>query len=359
MKSRKLNIFISIVIAVFVFSFTSCSKWTDQENINYFELPDDAYYEALREYKASDHQVSFGWFGNWTGTGSSLVNSLIGLPDSVDVISIWSNATSLTEAQYKDLRFVQKVKGTKVLYCLLILDIGDGITPKEYMESNETRKAFWGWVDGDNEAIYSAIRKYANAIGDTIDKYGYDGFDLDWEPSYAQPFPTNRELAPHDRIGVLIETLSKRIGPKSRTGRLFVIDGEPANIPKDLGENFDLFISQAYRSSGESTLNSRLNSIINYYEGYLTAEEVTNKFVVTENFESVYDALAGGYNFTDSQGNKMKSLEGMARWQPSNGFIKGGVGTYHMEAEYPTKPEYKWLRNAIQIMNPSLNLLIK
>ena len=49
----------------------------------------------------------------------------------------------------------------------------------------------------------------------------------------------------------------------------------------------------------------------------------------------------------------------MARWQPKNGFRKGGVGSYHMQAEYSTYPEYKNLRKAIQIMNPSTKPLIK
>ena len=75
--------------------------------------------------------------------------------------------------------------------------------------------------------------------------------------------------------------------------------------------------------------------------------------IMTENFEATDAAMDGGYDYTDRYGNKMKSLEGMARWQPSNGFRKGGAGTYHMEAEYGTSPEYKNIRRAIQIMNPS------
>ena len=80
---------------------------------------------------------------------------------------------------------------------------------------------------------------------------------------------------------------------------------------------------------------------------------------MTENFESVFNALEGGYPYVDRYGNKMMSLEGMARWQPTNGFEKAGFGCYRMEAEYPTSPEYKWMRNAIQAVNPSLNTLIK
>ena len=49
----------------------------------------------------------------------------------------------------------------------------------------------------------------------------------------------------------------------------------------------------------------------------------------------------------------------MAPWQPRNGFRKGGMGTYHMEAEYGTNPDYRYLRNAIQIMNPSALPLVK
>ena len=50
----------------------------------------------------------------------------------------------------------------------------------------------------------------------------------------------------------------------------------------------------------------------------------------------------------------MPSLLGMARWQPADGSgKKGGVGTYHMEYEYALDPEYKYMRQAIQIMNPA------
>ena len=47
-------------------------------------------------------------------------------------------------------------------------------------------------------------------------------------------------------------------------------------------------------------------------EPYL--QEVAKKYIVTENFESF--AQDGGVAFTDRYGNKMQSLEGMARWTP-------------------------------------------
>ena len=32
------------------------------------------------------------------------------------------------------------------------------------------------------EAVETSIRKYAKAIVDTLNLYGYDGFDIDYEP---------------------------------------------------------------------------------------------------------------------------------------------------------------------------------
>lgn len=361
-KNKLLTIAIMWVLACV---FSNCSDWTDTEANGYFEKQPDTYYEALRAYKKTDHQIAFGWFGNWTGTGSSLVNCMRGIPDSIDFVSVWGNWSNLTPEKKEDLKFCQEVKGTKFLLCFIIANIGDQITPAEVTadipsDDKEAQKAatkaYWGWEDGNDEAIEAAIRKFANAICDTIDKYNYNGFDIDFEPNYGNA----GNLASYSsRMLIFANELSKRVGPKSGTGRLLVVDGEPQTMPAESGEYFDYFIVQAYKPGGDYNLDGRLATTIKNYDGFLTAEEVTNKYVVTENFESVGDAQKGGYPYTDRYGNSMMSLEGMARWQPTNGFKKAGCGAYHMEAEYPTTPEYKWMRNAIQVMNPSVHKMHK
>lgn len=55
-------------------------------------------------------------------------------------------------------------------------------------------------------------------------------------------------------------------------------------------------------------------ALISTFGEELGEEKVTNMSIMTENFEAVDIAMNGGYDFTDSYGNKMKSLEGMARW---------------------------------------------
>ena len=41
----------------------------------------DQYYADLRDYKNSDHEIVFGWFGNWSATGASASNYMKSLPD--------------------------------------------------------------------------------------------------------------------------------------------------------------------------------------------------------------------------------------------------------------------------------------
>ena len=344
-----------ILLLSVVSSFMLGACDTDVEIKNPVNLTDPdrtpEYYEALRAYKKTDHPVAFGWFGNWVGSGVSLENSMRGLPDSVDFISIWGNWRNLDENRKADLNYVQTVKGTRALMCFIVANVGDQLTPE-----GEDAKEFWGV----NENLEEAIRKYANAICDTIDKYGYDGFDWDYEPNYGAPGNIAKpggSSADRSAELVFVEALAQRLGPKSGTDKMLVIDGEPQTVNSATAEYFDYYIVQAYTCSGDANLDSRLSRTISNFSAYLEPEAIAKKYIVCENFEDF--AAAGGVNYTDRYGNRMMSLEGMARWTPiidGKKVQKGGIGTYHMEYEYNAgkRPSYPALRKGIQIMNPAV-----
>lgn len=128
MKKRYLNI---VVFALFVSMLWGCSDWTKPEAEDFFEMPGNDYYENLRAYKRSEHSVAFGWFGGWTGVGASMVGSLMGLPDSVDFVSIWGNWKNLDEARMLDKKKVKEQKGTRALMCFIVANVGDQLTPEE------------------------------------------------------------------------------------------------------------------------------------------------------------------------------------------------------------------------------------
>lgn len=323
--------------------FSACSDWNEPEAKEFPFKNTDEYYENLRAYKKSDHAIVYGWFGGWTGKGASLVNCLEGLPDSVDVVSIWGNWRNLTEAQQADMKLVQTLKGTKVIICFIVDNIGAQITPE-----GEDPKKFWGWYD-DKEA---ATRTYANAIADTIYKYGYDGFDFDYEPNRGHAgdlSSTNPDAQQYSKL--FIEELGKRIGPQSGTDKLFMVDGDPEILPKGTLHYFNYFVPQTYNCGNDLTMDNWYKGMKGSALGASTEEFSSKKFIGAINYEA--EAATGGRDYSDRHGNKMQAVRGIARWNPSDG-RKGGIALYHIEYDYDKSPEYKYVREAIQEMNPAV-----
>ena len=376
------------VSAVALLGLSSCSKWTDMEVQHPMDLTKPAhteeYYKALRDYKNSDHQIAFAYYSAWTGVGTNMQSSLMWLPDSVDLVSLWGGWKNPTEAQLKDLRLAQEKKGLKAMICFLVLDMGNGITPDPtdaekaaLKEGEKWAHKYWGWSSENTEAGKAARRaavvKYANAICDLIDKYGYDGFDIDAEPSYSHPFNTDYELWRTDRengvptlMTLFIETLGKRIGPmaESEAGRkkVLAVDGQPDALPATHAKYFNYFIIQAY-GDRVGYQNAHFQGMLSAYKDVLPVEDICKKSIFVVNFES--GATRGG------EAGLGQILNFALQNPVVNGvtYRKGGVGAFRVDLEYAVStPEvvngidmspvkglsYPWWRRAIQLMNPTI-----
>lgn len=372
MKNIYNNKLILLIMAATI--FVSCEDWNEVEakyQVEYIETGsghDEEYYKNLRAFKATmlDRKLSWGWFGGWAGVGAFMNTSLSGLPDSLDIVSLWGDWTILTEARKKDLEYVQKVKGTKVVACSLIGDIGQGFTP-EGVDFNE----YWGW-EGDikpsnknevpTEAQEKVIRKYARLTAELILENGYDGYDIDYEIGYGS---SGNLVEYPERLLVYVDELSKYFGPKSGTDKLLIIDGAIRNVPKKIALYFDLYVIQAYRASSFNNLNTgdnRFSQAVNNFKDLMPINEIAEKIVMTEEYEQS-QWKTGGVNFTLPDRSVVNSLKGMALWVPEYGGVKyprsGGSGVYHIEYEYDATATngysgfYPWIREAIQVMNPS------
>lgn len=308
----------------------SCEKQTTPEpvRIQYPDqqspfLRDDAYYARLRAYKQTDHKLAFGWYGSWTGIGASEQSRLRSAPDSMDIISIWSQWHSLSPEQIEDKAYVQQIKGTKVVFCISAKDM-----PEVFK------------VDG--QITEEGIVAYAKAWGkDSMDKYQYDGMDIDFETAIDHQGPMNKNPENFKRFA---EELSKYIGPKSGTGRLFLIDGNIDSdwLPANIGELCDYAVSQAYNSASASSLRSRTTSAAG--RGWRPEQ-----IIFTENFESLWQSGGASYSYN---GETIPSLLGMAYFALEE--TSAGFGAYHMEYEYGNSAmPYKYMREAIQIANPA------
>lgn len=161
----KRNSWTLLVAGLFVAGFTNCSDWTETDNEWVLESGNtvtnkpESYYHNLRTWKASDHSISFGWYSGWGEPTVSTTNMLAGIPDSMDIVSLWGNWSNLSEGKIKDLREVQQKKGTKVVFCSFTSYVGQNFTPAEYNTDEATRNEFWGWKEGDSEAINAGNRQ--------------------------------------------------------------------------------------------------------------------------------------------------------------------------------------------------------
>ncbi|MDT0675460.1 glycoside hydrolase family 18 [Autumnicola musiva] len=343
MKKRRyylLAFFISICLSGI---FLACD--TDPEALN-IERPytySEEYYESLRAYKESDHQVFYGWYaapGQLEGVTAgyrqspSMGEHIAGVPDSLDFLSLWFGIPSLREDDslssynpiaYEEMRFAQEVKGTK----MLVVEI--------------TRMEGYSWLELSEEGI----RDYGDYLMGMVFDNDLDGLDLDYEPE--------GDWIAGENFATLVEYIGNRLGPMSENpDKYLIIDYYNQTPPPSVEPYINYLVNQAYTQGRTSTSAQYLQSRYNQVSDWLPTE----KFIVTENLGEWYET--GGAPFTEADGNTMNedgeqiySLEGMARWNPRQG-EKGGFGGFYFGRDYINYPPYQNVRQSIQAANPAV-----
>lgn len=317
-------------------------KWAKEDSIRKKNIEDSIkiaaenarnyalYLEDLKAYKSSKHAVMFGWFNSWNPEAPGPYSQLTALPDSVDIISIWGGGLEMTDKKQKQLKEVQ-AKGTKVIIGWIIENVGDQIVwEREY------------WPNNPEEAV----KAYAKAIVDSITKFGYDGFDIDYEPSYASPWGgmhcgkwstpwstnkaliscqqnTNKELE-----NLFFKTMREMLGPD----KILNINGSIDWLDPASAKYFNYFTVQSYNGSYASWTSRVI--------GRLGSAGVTkDKIIYTETFQN-NAANRGAFNRYANF--VVNTLNGEA----------GGIGAFHINEDAFDNNNYKNVREAIAIMNP-------
>lgn len=379
-------------------SVLACSEWTEPEQAMPTDLvsnpKDEAYYANLRAYRESDHPIIMGYWQGWGGAGASLRNSLMGLPDSLDIVSMWGAGFNYTDAQKADLKEAQEKKGIKCLLVFIAHSIGTQITPSwatsgteeepVYIRDRDTgemiactnslqgRRVFWGMDKDDsprntaemNAKAVRAAERYADSLCHIINNVlELDGFDWDFEYGYSvgdnvgdligdHSTYCSRTQA-HDRTLAFCKRMREGLGDK-----IFMIDGVPQYLAApEACVYFDYFAQQAYGKFGngggqlsesDANMDERTNRMVNAFQAYLPVEFICNRTIMLETFECsfTYDGIThyGSKDWTFRNGTKVDgtqtgfgSYEGMALWNPViNGvqYRKGGIGSYLLNYEY-------------------------
>ncbi len=320
--------------AVVVCGFLTACTDIEIKRVNTPYTYDDAYYQNLRDYKASDHEISFGWFAEY-GPQNSMAVRFLGLPDSLDICSLWGGIPSLDNTDvWEELRFVQRVKGTKMLV-VAITRIQAETDEKDFKQAfNEA----YAMEDGDarTQALYNAIEMYADYFLDQVFENDLDGFDADYEPEgdfltgswfihfyeyMAKYLGPNPYITKEERLALIHE----RWPNCNDTDKMLNVDTglSMGNTITDLSEYTNYYFMQAY-GGGTST-------------GNWPAEQV----VLCSNMADYWEGT-------------METMYNQARVTPA-----GGFGTYYIHRDYNVHANnpypYKRFRECIQIQNPAVH----
>ncbi len=375
----------SIIISALVLILGAAFSCTEPEALNL--QPEykytDAYYEALRAYKKSDHSICYLWFADY-GVPSSPAYRFAGIPDSVDVVSLWGGIPKEGTLDRKEMYEMREKKGTKIVGVKIIRlahttylpDWALNIEVPTYMNGYEDNKGYTETYQltyderiaaGDSETIAAAAAESAarmagtvaliadmnanpsrilkegtteenpewvypewciyaaESIMDEIRENDLDGYDLDYEPE--------GDALSGEKMRTFLQYLSQYIGPASPNPEMILaVDGNQP--PTGTEELCTYWIAQSY---GQKLSDSRFNK-----EGWKNSQ-----LIFTENI--------GDYWSTG--GNMLQQ----AAFQPSTGGRKGGFGAFHGQRDYNTTDSgadkdtpYGHLRKAIQLQNPAV-----
>jgi len=316
MKIFKYILPIFILSALFVACDTDDEAVVIQDPYTY----EDLYYQNLRDYKASDHSIAWGWFADYTQSHSMAIRFL-GLPDSLDICSLWGGIPSDDSTKVntfynpevaKEMRFVQQTKGIKLVVPTIM----------RILAFNDNYDFYVTWKNATTqEERLKAVEQFGDYLLRPVFENDLDGVDLDFEPE-------------GDPIGnyfdYLVEYLGKYVGPMSENpDKLLCIDyyGQAPSANTEPYTNW--YVNQTYGgSAGRKPFNSC----------------PIEKVVYTE-------------NVGDTWKNGCGQLLNYASYQPSSG-RKGGFGAFYMHRDYANTGwgcnNYAYFRHGIQIQNPAI-----
>lgn len=347
----KIKILGLLILGSLGFVFSSCETEVEALEIQKLKTYDEQYFENLRAYKKSKHTLSFVWYAAYSPLEgvegykdpASWGERIIGLPDSLDICSLWMGIPSndpdnpdYAPVAYADMRYVREKLGTRFV-APTITRMNHVITLKDGTE-----------YDLSENQTDEGIEVYGQYLVDQVLDADIDGVDLDYEPE--------GDWMQGDNFTKLVQYIGQYFGPQGQyPDKLLIVDFYSQYPPEETEPYVNYYIRQAYTQGFTEHSASRLQS---YYDNISwTAPE---KFIVTENFGSWYEN--GGSPFTEVDGNtlttdgsRMYSLEGMARWNPKQG-RKAGFGAFYVDRDYYSKtgiPYYNF-RRAIQIANPAV-----
>lgn len=338
-----------LLFGLSLFLMMSCSDWTDVESIELTQ-PDISkqnpelyaqYLQGLRDFKQSEHKITYVYFDNSEKNPSSRVHHIVDLPDSIDVISL-SNPVDLADWELKDIATVRNDKGTKVIFTLDFDAIK--LDYQKMVEDIENMKLEEGEERPEIPSFISVLVETVNNSLASVNKYNLDGISVAYKGKAV-----NHMTEDEKKLHITYENAFIKIAQDwqdRNKNKMIVFEGYPQNLlDKSILENCEFIVLPVTDAKDASRLSYNIN--IAAVEGV-----PQDKFIIATETTSLDPAdLKTGY-WADGT----RALQNSAEWilAPRSGIDIKGIAIKNVNIDYynPARA-YMYTRNAINTINPS------
>ena len=350
----KLNKYISILITASAF-FGACSDWTQTESLDIrypsFEEQNPVLYakylEELRNYKESEHKLTFVMMENAEGASPTAQNQrLTAYPDSVDFICM-THATNLADEFVREIPEVQR-KGTRILFDIDYLQLQNAWEASvETTEIEQTDNDAESSTVADDTQFLAYCRERTEALLADCDRYGFDGVVFSYDGPVLSSL-SSEELALLTTRMSAFTAVVKDWGD-THPDKLLFFRGTPQTLPdRSLLSDCSYIIVSAPDAVNEEELTiAVLNACV---------EDVPeDRFLigVTTPVPGENDSQ-GWFSTSNDAGTPLYAMLGAAGWvmQPDD-FIKAGIAIDRAWNDYyDSNMIFPNIRNTIYTMNP-------
>ena len=177
---------ISIMASAAVMLLCGCSEWTQPENLNFRPLtPEEKdpaayaeYLAAIREYKASEHNVMILTMEGTSEYPSSQNQHIMAMPDSADYVCV-KIEDKLHEVIAAEIPAVLEKKGTKTLVSV------DHAVINAAWTALEDERVDKGEAPGTQEELAAFFTEQTQKLVARCNEYGFDGLMVSFQGTKA------------------------------------------------------------------------------------------------------------------------------------------------------------------------------
>lgn len=339
-----------------------CSDWTETESITIREPQvekSEAYLQAIRDYKASEHKVLIGWFDNVALPGDRSQHLTV-LPDSLDIV-VLQNPGEITAELAAEAARIREQLGTRTLCSIRFeeLEAAFEALPSETPETpaEEPTEGNDGGDDpageGEDQPAEPAEDAFTLFCNDYLaqafarcDEWALDGVNLVYDGrSTTQMSDTERETYLSRQQAFLAAAAAWR---QANPGRLMLFEGTPQYLgDPSLLDECRYVILKMFTQTTVADLNRALALA-------LTDGVPADRIVIGVESWPLDAADTRTGRFQTEEGKEGRAVLEVARWM--NRFdakcTKAGLAVNHLQYDYFNPYRiYQYTREAIGLMN--------